>query len=179
MSYIKFKHASIVDAEATAESGRTVYKEGYEATILIDDKNNFKLEWGEDDEIPGEIKLYWLQDFEAWKVGLEHIDGTPIALLPGLTPAQVDNLKSAKIRTVEELAQATSVQIERIGMGAQKMKSLAENFLGASGGKIAMKMTTMEQENVALREQIEEMRMDMEAMKAKAAIEAKAEKEKK
>ena len=179
MSYIKFKHSSIVDTPATVEAGRTVYKEGYEATILIDDKTNFKLEWGEDDEVPGEIRLYWMKEFEAWKLGLEHVEGTPVGLLPGLTPAQVDNLVSAKIRTVEELAGATAIQLERIGMGAQKMKTLAETFLGASGGKVAMKMTTLEQDNENLKEELADLRMQLEEMRVQREKEAQETKVKK
>lgn len=59
------------------------------------------------------------------------LEGTPIKGWPLASPAEQAKLLSINIKTVEDLANANNEAIQRIGMGAQMLKSRAENYLNA------------------------------------------------
>lgn len=70
--------------------------------------------------------------YDLWKQNREiPLDGTPIKGWPLASPAEAAKLLSVNIKTVEDLANANNEAIQRIGMGAQTLKSRAENFLNA------------------------------------------------
>jgi hypothetical protein len=91
--------------------------------------------------------------FAAW-VKDEQIpeDGTSVMNWPAASPAQVKSLKSAGIRTVEDLAVANEESLSRIGMGARALKALAANWLSSasSTGQTAARLSSLEQVNKEL-----------------------------
>lgn len=71
--------------------------------------------------------------YEAWKKGQEDpVDGTPLSAWPGVTRGQVDQLKSLHIRTVQDVAALTDSDLERVGMGARRLRDLARAFVKAA-----------------------------------------------
>ena len=77
--------------------------------------------------------------YDAWKKGEElPEDGTPLAAWSGLTPDQVDILKSKDIRTVEEVAKSgVDVMAAMRFPNAQELPALAQAWL--DGGTAAEK----------------------------------------
>ena len=162
MAYVKFEKTSLEDRSLSLEKGRTVYAEAVEATIVVDNKTTMKFVWPESGEIPNEIRLNYMEAYQAWLVGQESFEGTPLVYLPGMTPAQADNLKSYGIVSVEQLAEANAAQIGSI-MGGVSLQSSARAYLeNSSGGVSAGQAATLSMENELLRQELAELRERME-----------------
>ena len=159
MGYVKFEKASLENRAESIKAGRTVYDEAVEATLVMDNKTSMKFVWPEGGSIPNEIRLYHMDAYLAWNAGQEHVEGTPLAYLPGMTPAQADNLKSYGIVSVEQLAGASVAQLGNI-MGGMALKASAQAYMDtASGsGEAASTVATLTNENEMLRRELEELR---------------------
>lgn len=109
--------------------------------------------------------------YRAWKSGQElPVNGTPLGAWPALTPEKADVLRSCGIRAVEELAEATETVINRIKLpGARDLKAQAALFLASFDKQAtANRISAAEQENAALKADLEEMRqllLEMQAAK--------------
>lgn len=67
--------------------------------------------------------------YRAWKAGLDMAaEGTPIELLVGAT-AQMFQLKSLNIHTVEQVAGLSDGQLGAVGMGGRDLRDRATRFL--------------------------------------------------
>lgn len=55
--------------------------------------------------------------------------GTPLEQWPAMTPAQIKNLEFLNIFTVEDLASLSDAGLQKVGMGANKMRSDAQKYL--------------------------------------------------
>lgn len=162
MAYVKFEKTSLEDRSLSLEKGRTVYAEAVEATIVVDNKTTMKFVWPENGEIPNEIRLNHMDAYQAWLVGQEIFDGTSLVYLPGMTPAQADNLKSYGIISVEQLAEANAAQIGSI-MGGVSLQASARAYLeNSSGGVSAGQAATLATENELLRQELADLRERME-----------------
>lgn len=108
--------------------------------------------------------------YEAWKKG-EDIpeDGTPLGAWPGINADQAAFLKSMRITTVEEVAAMTDSTIDRLPFPQKReIPKLAKAFLkGKTKAETAKRITSLEEENRAMREMLEEM-----ASAAKPEVEA-------
>lgn len=103
--------------------------------------------------------------YEAWKAGNEIPEnGTPFAAWDGVTKGQAEILKGMGLRTVEAVAEASDIVINKSGLpNALLIRDTAKKYLAsASGSREAAKMTTLETENAALKGQMAEL---MEQMK--------------
>lgn len=105
---------------------------------------------------------YYRSAYKVWKETQEvPLSGTPIKNWPALSPAQVTNILSAHIRTVEDLAQANETALQQIGMGGRMLKEKAIAWLGAANdtGRIA-------EENAAMKIQLAQMAADLDDLRA-------------
>ena len=139
---------------------------------------------GEKDEVDREVteldKRMYASAWAQFQNNQEQIpDGTPLAhLFPG-SPEIVDNLRSLKFHTVEQLAEAPDAALTSIAMGAYDFQNKAKRFLEGKGvaGKfqaLEMKVDETARENERLRKTIEDMQLDAElrdreAQRAEAA----------
>lgn len=73
--------------------------------------------------------------YEAWKAGREiPVNGTPLAIWPGVMPEVADVLRAAAIKTVEQVRDMTEKQIEQIRLpNLRELKTSAGIFLANSG----------------------------------------------
>lgn len=71
--------------------------------------------------------------YENWKAGRAiSPEGTPLAVFPGLSTEQVDQLTMRGVRTVETLAQLNDLHFERLGIpGLRDVVTQAQMFLKA------------------------------------------------
>lgn len=115
---------------------------------------------------------YFRHAYTEWKSGNEIPEsGLPLKTWPHLSPQQRAAVLQARIRTVEELAQANEEALAKIGMGARGMKEKAQQFLAsADRGKlveevVALRVTTEEQRSKidALRQVVAELQEKLEA----------------
>lgn len=80
------------------------------------------------------MKARWEQiepAYRAWKEGQEiPLNGTPLAVWPGVTPEQIDVFRQFSVRTVEEVAALTETQMEKIRLpNMREMKAQASLFM--------------------------------------------------
>jgi hypothetical protein len=71
--------------------------------------------------------------YNAWKKGLEiPVDGTPLSAWAGVTPEQIEVLRPAGVRTVQNLANMTEAQMGKIMLpGIRNLKSTAIEYLSS------------------------------------------------
>lgn len=109
--------------------------------------------------------------YTAWKKGEAELptDGTPLEAWPAITSkGMVDHLKLLNIRTVEHLAEATSADAERIGMGATKLITLAKAFVESKKGSSAVTAALAERDSVIKqqRAEIDDLKRTVEQLAA-------------
>ena len=79
---------------------------------------------------PLEDPYRWPTQWSAYQKNQEQVaEGTPIDLLFPNNPALADNLKSAGITTVEQLANLSATGMHNVGMGAQDYVNYARSYL--------------------------------------------------
>ncbi len=99
--------------------------------------------------------------YEAWKQGQDvPVSGTPLAAWPGLTPEQAEVFRLFGLKTVEEIANASSSIIARVQLpGVVEIQANAKRFLDASDqGKFAAQMAEKDTQISTLTDQLEELR---------------------
>lgn len=87
-------------------------------------------------------------------------NGTPLSRWPGLSPAQHANLKSANLRTIEDVASMNEEAIRRVGMGARALQQRALAFLDTlkSGvGAASERVVALENENSILKATVKDL----------------------
>lgn len=80
------------------------------------------------------------------------ITGTPVSMLPGLTPSKVRELEASNIVTVEALAALPDRVIGKMGMGARELVERAKGFLDNARDNAAT--DAIRAENAELRERM-------------------------
>ncbi len=98
--------------------------------------------------------------YRAWKEGQEiPLNGTPLAVWPGVTPEQIDVFRQFSVRTVEEVAGLTEAQMERIRLpNMREMKEQAALFMqNMDRSQSAEEQMRMNATMEAMRERMEQM----------------------
>lgn len=119
---------------------------------------------GERDEWHGRAtemhKQRFPRQWEAYQQGVEAIpDGTPLAVLFPNEPETVENLRSLKIYTLEQLADLQENAIARIGQGGRNLVTKAQKFKEAATGYQAANRMNKELEDVKSEKAILEERV--------------------
>lgn len=109
--------------------------------------------------------------YQAFKNGLDAaVQGTPIGLLPTLTPAKEASLKASNVVTVEQLAELDGSFLQKLGMGSRELKTIAIEFLDNQSRRSDTK--AISDENEELKKRIAALEEMMEAQTAPAATPA-------
>ena len=178
--YVQWETVAVEDRNASIQAGRKIYKNVNMANITPPGtKDVFPRvaeEWLADirnKAQEGRWPAQWVEHFEAqyraWKAGQDIPEnGTPLKGWPLLSPAELNNLISANVRTVEDLAALTEEGIRNAGMGARALRDKARAWLESSTGpgKLA-------EEVAAMRVQLEQLVADNKALReANEALQA-------
>lgn len=120
-------------------------------------KNRFRRQW---------------QFYQANKEGDQLTAGrTPLTAWSRLTPSQVEELKYLKFYSVEDIANASDAALHNIGMvggmGGHAFRQAAQAYLNVSRDAAAVQHA--QQENAALRAEMNELRQQMQGFAALAA----------
>ena len=118
-----------------------------------------------DREVKENDKYRWPQQWAAYQQGREQMpEGTPLAVLFPINPEIVENLRSLKFQTVEQLANATDTAIQSIGLGGREWNTKAKKFLEAANGAAGFHKITRELEDAKLKnDQLEKLVRDLSA----------------
>lgn len=139
----------IKDEVASRDAGREIWREiervriiipGAVASIVVKNVDNSHRE-------------RWKAEYDAFKAGREApVSGTALEAWPILNRAQISELRYLQIRTVEELASLSDVQVQHIGMGGMRLRELALAYLDEAAHEALVTKVTAE--NDVLRSQI-------------------------
>lgn len=152
--FVRFYSDAIFNSQKTELEGRPIYDQVEMCEILFaGDNTKTKVGRAIDGNPP--YYLRFPNQYAAFKNQEEVVqDGTPIEHWPPITKAQAMELKAINIHTVEMLANVSDVNLK--WLGARQLRENAKSWLSeAESGAETMK----------LRNQIEELKMQIEAMR--------------
>jgi hypothetical protein len=96
----------------------------------------------------------------------QSVSGTPVEELPFVTAAKRSELKALNIHTAEALAALDGTPLKQLGIGGRELKNQAAAYLENAAG--SADVTALAAENVALRQEMDEMRAMMRAFQPAA-----------
>ena len=163
--YVSFERRGEEDRDASNTAGHYVAKDVNYAIITPQgSKDRIERnaeEWLEmleaqasQDRFPREWVRQFKSMYEDWKAGNEPaLNGTDVRNWPVASPANVQMLLQARLRTVEDLAQANEEAIGRLGMGGRALKAKAQEWLASSNdiGKQSEALVALKAENADLK----------------------------
>ena len=181
--FVRFENRPVEDREASIAAGHLVHKDRVFALITPagskDVIEKIAEEWLANLETEVRAERFpseWLKHFrgkfrEFIETGTVKVDGIPISALPNVTPAQLKNLESSKIYSVEDLAQLTEEGIASLGMGGRELRDRAKAFMVTQKDGSAQVAV----ENSALKSRIGELEAEVKRLSTRlAAATAKA-----
>jgi len=126
--YATFSTKAVFDQHSSNEQGRPIYLDRDFVTIIVPgDKHSVVMRQARQQDIQRFPRQY-----EAYKQGKEEQQvGTPLSLMPWMTPGRVEEYKFFKIVTVEQLAAAADEGGKNF-MGFQADKQKAKEYMDAS-----------------------------------------------
>lgn len=132
---------------------------------LVDDKKETirrKL-WMND---PNGNPIYYTDRFaeayQAWRKGVELVDGTPLETYTRLDSAQIAMLRHLNINNLESLATLNDASMQQLGPGGRQMVEEARNYIEAAKGNAPM--AQMADEMARMREQLEALQRQNELL---------------
>lgn len=183
-AYATFHRVAVEDLAQSREQGRYVARDVDMAHITPPySKDVYKIkveQWFANlrqDVANGRIPREWLEAYQksyaAWKNGQEMpLSGTAIRGWGVISPAQQEMLIRMNVLTVEDLAAINDEGMKRVGMGALDLKSKAKAWLAQLEGKgpLTQKMAAMESENRTLKESVDSLQRQVEALMKKETV---------
>lgn len=126
-------------------------------------------------EVQDKDKARWPEHWAAYKAGRElAVVGTPLEMWPMVDVGQVETLKQWNVRSVEDLAQLSDANVQKIGMGMLTLRQkaivwLAEADKGAGVAQVVAENSELKQRMAAMEEQMKSLAAAAEAAAARAA----------
>ena len=164
---VKFYSQAVQQPFLTVKEGRPIFHDvdyimiftpGDQLNIIDtiarpDHKNRFAQQWAA---------------YQAGKAGDQQLVGTPVTAWPFLTASQAEEFKALKFFTVEQIANSSDLQLQRIGMtggmNAHVIRDRAKAYLSAAAGTAPIEAQA--QENAELKERLAAMEKQVQAMLA-------------
>lgn len=183
-AYVRFERVALDDPQASVKAGHYVARDVDFALITpAYSKDIFKTEvatWFENmkiDVLAGRLPEEWVERYKsqyaAWKRGEElPLNGTPIKGWGVISPAQQETLIRMTVLTVEDLADINDEGIRRIGMGALDLKRKALAWIAQlkDKGPLTVKMAAIEAENASLKNSVETLTEQVQALLAASNV---------
>lgn len=155
--YVTFHQVPVEDRDKSIELGvYTVRNVNYAFITPAGSKDRVEIEaekWlanmaeeAKNNRFPMDWLSAYKRQYKDWIEGNDTpLQGTPIKLWGGVSPAVRDNLIAMNVRTVEDLAVANEQVMTRLGMGARTLKQQALDYLAAASGpgKLSAEMQQM------------------------------------
>lgn len=161
-----FYMKAVVDKHASRKEGRVVRKDVPYCEIqqIGDNKSIFHIRAEEPFQLiydglrsshMASAAELWPQQWEAFQANEgDQIIGTRLADA-GYSPSQVENLKSLKILTVEQLANLADNMVKKLGFDGDSLRTKARDYLEATKGAVDVaRMRDLEAQVEQLRQQL-------------------------
>ena len=157
---VKFYKRAVKLEHETNEAGRPIYKDFDFVRIMVAGDNLTEIDTYAQESHKQRFPRQWLQ-YQASQDSSSEIHGTPVEQWPLISQSQAQELRAIKFLTVESIANASDLQLQRIGMIAgmspHAFRDKAKTFLNlaeetAEASKRAEEINQLKQE-LALKEQ--------------------------
>lgn len=156
--FVQFYRKPMLQPGLSNQEGRAIYKEVDFIKIMVPgDKLSII-----DRPVDSIDERRFADKYEKWKAGAGNvIEGTPLASLPKMTPAKIEEYKFFGIHTVEQLAGAGD-NVGQKFFGFQEDKRSANAFIELAKGNAPLEK--MNEELKARDSKIEELQAQIEAI---------------
>lgn len=157
--------------------GRPIFEDREFVKIFVPGDNTTAIDTPAREDHKKRFPLHWAHYMNKHGGDQREI-GTPLAQWPRLQPSQAEELRALKFYTVESIASAADAQLQRIGMVAgmspYAFRDAAIRFLSlasddSKAAEVEARAKALEEENKALREQMEtrdaEVKAEMAALR--------------
>ena len=169
---VKFYKRAVKQEYESLEAGRPIYKDFDFVRIMVAGDNLTEIDTYAQESHKQRFPRQWLQ-YQASQDSSSEIHGTPVEQWPLISQSQAQELRAIKFLTVESIANASDLQLQRIGMIAgmspHAFRDKAKSFLNlatesAEASKRAEEINQIKQELA---------QKEMENAKIKAETDAK------
>lgn len=150
---VAFAMKPLLQEFRSAQEGRPIYEDVPFIRIHIPGDKNTVLERAVTDMDKRRFEDKWLRFLKAHETDAPEV-GTPLSVMPWVSPAQVAELKYFNITSVEDLAELSDVHLGKL-MGGNKLRDRAKQFLSAAEAN--KQQTALEKHNEQLQAQMASM----------------------
>lgn len=164
--WVQFGLEPMEDGAASAAEGRPIYKEIEHIKIMQPgNKDSIIIR-----PVTEKDKTRFRQQYENWKAGrAEEVSGTPLEKWPGVTRAQVEELKFFGVRTVEQLAEMADAHAQKF-MGINNLRRLARDYIqkgkeGAMSTQMLEALKSKDNQIAALQEALQGLQTEVAKLK--------------
>lgn len=163
-----FHKHSVWNEIKSTQAGRRIYDEIDFISIQHPGEREQKI----DRPVKEEDKHRWFSQWQQYqKNQVQVVEGTPIDLLFPNHPGLADNLKSAGVSTVEQLAGLSATGMHNVGMGAQDYVNYAKSYLdhaqkGVSFHKFQKEIADKDQEIKLLNQRVDTLVQQLDQLLA-------------
>lgn len=156
---VEFYWKDKLNQTATEKAGRPIYKQVPYIHIMIPGDKTTDMHRPVQEKDKARFPRHWAL-FEAEEEQIT--EGTPLNEWTVLNVAQRSELKALGFKTVENVASMSDVQMDRIGMGAQKLKRMAQGYLdraneSVGSAQMASELDKRDAEIASLKAQLEQV----------------------
>lgn len=167
---LRFETIAVELPGKSAQEGRPIFEDRDFVTIIVP---------GSKDEVhrradeKAKVDPYIAQAYEQWKKTKQQpVDGTPLTEAPFLRPSQIKEMQSQNVLSIENLANLSDVQAQRVGFDGMTLRDKARVYLeNAKDSSFAMKLDA---ENSALKRDMAALREQFDALVAQLEKKGKA-----
>lgn len=128
--HVVFYMRSEIDNFKSEQEGRKIFYEVPYVRILTPGNQLSEIDTPAREDHKQRFPLHWAAFTNSQSQ--ETIVGTPVEEWPALSRAEAEGLKAIKFFTVEQIAGASDLQSQRLGMNASALRQKAQAFLAAA-----------------------------------------------
>lgn len=170
--YVEFYSRPVKNEYESEKQGRPIYVDVDYVKIMLPGDANSQIDTPANDDHKRRFPLHWAHYNNIHGSDKKEI-GTPLTQWPFLSPAQCEELRALKFRTVESIAHASDAQIAKVGMaggiGPHQFRERALRYLRAAMGdaesnKQAEELATLKARDEAREAELESLREQMKAL---------------
>jgi len=165
---VTFYKRSVKQDDESNAAGRPIFKEFDFVRICVPGDNLTEIDTYANNSHKARFPRQWAH-YQNQVAGQEQIIGTPIEQWPLVSRSQADELKGIKFRTVEDVANCSDQQLQRIGMIAgmspHSFREKAKAFLNLASD--SAEVAQREEELQALKEENAKIKAETDAKLSK------------
>lgn len=133
--WVEFENSMVLNAFKSEQEGRPIHEDIVLTKIRVPGNSTLEISRPLLEEDKRRFPLQWAHFMNTQGQG-EAVTGTPIAELPGISRAVVENLRALKFHTVEQVAQASDASIGNlqmtVGMAPLAFRDRCQRYLSAA-----------------------------------------------